>query len=173
MERGRRDERVRVYACGFDLIASALAGLSDAQLDRRPLGGGFSAREVVHHMADSEMVSGVRLRRLLAEEAPAIHAYDTDVYAERLRYRARDIAPALKVIQAARAANLQILSGLDERDWLRAGTHDTLGPYTVELWLEIHAAHALDHAAQIQEAAGTARPALAGDATSRANAALG
>ena len=67
----------------------------DAELDARPADGGWTPREVVHHVADSEMTSAIRLRRLIAEDDPLIVGYDGDEFARRLHYAERPIEPAL------------------------------------------------------------------------------
>jgi hypothetical protein len=153
MEPDRRRELVEQYRAGYDAIAAALAGLDDAALDRRPADGGWTAREVVHHTADSEMTSAIRLRRLIAEDDPSIVGYDGDEFARRLRYGERAIEPALAAIAAARATTAQILDGLSDADWQRTGTHSESGKYSVEHWLEIYAVHCDDHADQIRRAA--------------------
>src|SRR5207237_854084 len=81
-------------------------------LDRHPADGSWSARQVVHHLADSEMTSAIRLRRLLFEDDPVISGYDEAGYAEAFHYADRPIAPALTALRAARATTLQILATL-------------------------------------------------------------
>jgi hypothetical protein len=110
---------------------------------------------VVHHLADSEATAYVRLRRLVAEDEPVILGYDEPEYARRLHYE-RPIATSLAVLRAVRAASLELLESLTPAEWTRTGTHSESGPYSVERWLGIYAAHAHDHAAQIREARGSA-----------------
>ena len=153
MDGARRRQLVEQYRAGYEAIAAALAGLDEAALDRRPPDGGWTAREVVHHTADSEMTSAIRLRRLIAEDDPSIVGYDGDEFARRLHYGERPIEPALAAIAAARATTAQILDGLSDADWQRTGTHSESGPYSVEHWLEIYAVHCDDHADQIRRAA--------------------
>ncbi len=153
MDAARRRQLVEQYRAGYEAIAAALAGLDEAALDRRPADGGWTAREVVHHTADSEMTSAIRLRRLIAEDDPSIVGYDGDEFARRLHYGERPIEPALAAIAAARATTAQILDGLSDADWQRTGTHSESGPYSVEHWLEIYAVHCDDHADQIRRAA--------------------
>jgi hypothetical protein len=147
-----RDELIRRYREGPDALGAAVSGLSDAELDRRPPDDGWTAREIVHHVADSEMTSAIRLRRLLAEDAPLIQGYDEVEFARRLHYAERPIGPSLSAISGARESTASILQQLSEADWQRAGTHGELGPYSVERWLEIYAAHCHDHADQIRRA---------------------
>jgi hypothetical protein len=147
------DERgilIARYKAGHAEVVEALAGIAADELDWQPAPGQWSAREVVHHLADSETTSGIRLRRLLVEDAPAIQGYDEMAYARRLSYRTRPIEPALLALQAVRATTAQLLDLMTDADWQRAGVHSESGPYSAARWLEIYAAHAHDHAAQIR-----------------------
>jgi hypothetical protein len=145
-----RDELIARYNDGFAEVQRALAGFSGEQLTARPLPGKWSACEIVQHLADSEMRAAIRLRQLLTEDRPVIQAYDQDAYAARLDYNARDIAPALDAFRAARATTAQLLAHMSGEDWTREGTHPEHARYTADIWLEVYAAHAHNHAAQIR-----------------------
>ena len=145
-----RQKLIAQYEEGFAEVQRALDGFPREQLTARPIPGKWSACEIVQHLADSEMRAAMRLRQLLAEDRPAIQAYDQDVYAERLNYNARDIAPALDVLRGARATTAQLLASMTDEDWAREGTHPEHARYTADHWLEIYAAHAHNHAAQIR-----------------------
>ena len=144
------------YRDGYRVVADALKGATDAELDARPAPGKWSAREIVHHLADSEMTSAIRLRRLLAEDQPLIVGYDQEEYARRLHYD-RPIAESLDAFRAARAATAEILQRMTEAEWARTGTHSESGHYTAMRWLEIYAEHAHNHAEQITRARASAR----------------
>jgi hypothetical protein len=141
------------YAAGPAVVAAAWARVPEDRRDRRPAPDAWTAREVVHHLADSETCSYGRLRHLLAEDEPVIHAYDQDLWATRLRYD-RPVETSLAVLTAVRASSAELLALADEADWVRWGTHTEDGRYTLERWLELYAAHAHDHADQLLEAAG-------------------
>ncbi len=151
MDATERAELLARYRDGYRAVSEAVAGLSDAELDR-PAADGWTARQVVHHLADSEMTSAIRLRRLIAEDRPVIHGYDEEQFARALSYD-RPIAASLSALKAARETTAEIVERLSEEQWQRAGTHSESGPYSVETWLEIYAAHAHDHAEQIRRAA--------------------
>jgi hypothetical protein len=153
MEIGRRQQLVEQYRQGYATVVKALDGITDAELDRRPAPGKWTAREIVHHLADSEMTSAIRLRRLIAEDNPVIVGYDQEEFARRLRYD-RPIAASLGALKAARETTCEILDRLADADWQRTGTHSESGPYSVITWLEIYAVHAHDHADQIRRARG-------------------
>jgi len=145
-----RHELIAQYEAGFDEVQRALADFPEAQLTARPIPGKWSACEIIHHLADSEMRAALRLRQILAEDRPLIQSYDQEAYAARLNYNTRDIAPALDAFRAARSTTAQLLAHLTDEDWAREGTHPEHGRYTADNWLEIYAAHARDHAAQIR-----------------------
>jgi DinB family protein len=142
---------IEAYKNGCREVADALKGISEKELDFHRASGKWSAREIVHHLADSEMTSAIRLRKLLVEMNPYIQAYDQDEFAKRLQYSKRPIEPAIKAFEAARETTSEILDRMTEDDWKRAGEHSDVGPYSAETWLEIYAAHARNHADQIRQ----------------------
>lgn len=157
MDRDRRQALIQRYREGHRVVMVALSGATDAELDARPADGGWTARETVHHIADSELTSAIRLRRLIAEEHPAILGYDGNLFAGRLYYSQRPIGTSLDVVRVARESTVEILDRLAEEEWTRSGTHDELPAYGVEIWLEIYAEHCHEHAAQIAAALMEAR----------------
>jgi len=156
MEQAKRQELIERYKEGYRVVVESLAGATDGELDARPGPGKWSAREIVHHLADSEMTSAIRLRLLIATPTPAIAGYDQDEFARRLYYD-RPIAASLEALKAARLTTAEILERLTEAEWLREGTHTEVGRYPVDTWLEIYARHAHEHARQISVARASAR----------------
>ena len=150
MDRTRPDLIAR-YKAGHRVVTEALAGITDAELDTPEAPGEWTPRQVAHHLADSEMTSAIRLRRLLAEDHPVIDGYDQEEFARRLQYD-RPIAASLATLAAVRQTTAELLDRLSEADWARAGTHSESGRYGVDDWLRIYAAHAHDHADQIRRA---------------------
>ena len=152
MDASEREPLIDRYRTGTADVDAALAGITDEELDRPPAEpDSWTARQVAHHLADSEAMAYIRLRRLLAEDEPLIAGYDEPEWARRLHYE-RPIASALAVLAAVRAASLELLERIDEPDWGRAGTHSDSGRYGVDTWLRIYADHAHDHADQIRAA---------------------
>lgn len=158
MHKSTRDMLINQYKDGYRVITEALDGISSAEMDAREAPGEWSPREVIHHLADSEMNSAMRLRRLIAEEQPEIRGYDQDLYALQLYYD-RPIDPSLAVFNAVRQSTADILERLTEDQWARYGSHSEHGAYSVLDWLQIYAAHAHDHAEQITRARASAREA--------------
>lgn len=146
-----RAQLVDTFRGGYAAVEAALEGVTEAELDRQPSGGGWTARQIAHHLADSEATAYVRLRRLIAEDDPTIVGYDEPEFARRLHYD-RPIASSLAVLRAVRDASLELLESLTPAEWERAGTHSESGAYSVDDWLRIYARHSHDHADQIRRA---------------------
>ena len=144
-----RQKFIAQYIDGYNQVANALDGFPSDKLTAHPIEGKWSAAEIVHHLADSETISGLRLRRLLAEDHPLIQGYDQDTYAARLNYNQREIGPSLDAFRSARSSTAQLFDFMGDEDWQREGTHSESGSYSAEDWLKIYAAHAHNHAAQI------------------------
>jgi hypothetical protein len=156
MDQETREHLIAQYRDGYAAVAEALLKITPEELDARPGPGRWTAREIVHHLADSEMTSAIRLRKLIAEEGTVIHGYDQEEFARRLYYD-RPIEASLEAFRAARLSTAELLDRLTPEQWAREGTHTESGRYGVERWLEIYAAHAHDHADQIRRARSSTR----------------
>ncbi|MBW3632968.1 MAG: DinB family protein [Chloroflexi bacterium] len=155
MNEAAREALIDQYEDGYWAITAALEGITGAELEAREAPGEWSPREIVHHLADSEMTAAIRLRLLIAQDAPTLLGYDQEAFVDRL-FPERPLEPSLAAFAAARTATAPILRRLSEEQWRRAGTHSESGPYTVEDWLGIYGGHAHDHADQIRRARATA-----------------
>jgi hypothetical protein len=154
MDTQTRAQLIARYKDGYREVAAALEGASDEELDARPAPGKWTAREIVHHLADSEMTSAIRLRLLVAEDNATIRAYDEKAFASKLHYD-RPIANSLLAFKAARLATADLLDAMTDAEFSKTGTHPEHGTYGVERWLEIYAEHAHKHAGQIRRARAT------------------
>ena len=144
-----RQKLIEQYAKGPERVAMSLEGFPPGSLTAHPIPGKWSAAEIIHHLSDSETTSAIRVRRLLTDEYPVIQGYDQELYAKVMRYNERDPQPALENFRAVRAVTTQLLRTVTEADWQRQGWHTDAGVYTMEMWLRIYAAHAHNHAEQI------------------------
>ena len=154
MEREEREQLIAQYEDGYRVVAEALVQITPEELDARPLPQAWSARQIVHHLGDSEMIAAVRFRVLIAEDRPAIKGYDQDEYARRLHYE-RSYEASLELFRAARASTAELMGCLTEAEWLREGTHSEIGRMGLDTWLRIYGPHAHRHAAQILVARGS------------------
>jgi hypothetical protein len=155
MNEQERTKLIAQYRSGYTEIAEALLKITPEQLDARPGPGRWCAREIIHHLADSEMTAAVRLRLLIAEDRPELKGYDQDEFARRLYYD-RPHETSLELFRLARESTAEILERLTPEQWGRQGTHSEAGAFSVEKWLTIYAPHAHKHARQIREARGSA-----------------
>ena len=151
MDSSERAQLIAQYRDGYRAVAEALLRITPEQLDARPGEGRWSAREVVHHLADSEMSAALRLRQILAEDRPTLQRADQDEYARRLHYD-RLHAASLELFRYAREATAELLERMEPADWIREAIHSTAGPFGAERWLQIYAGHAHKHARQIRAA---------------------
>jgi hypothetical protein len=119
MDLEERRALIERYVDGPRAVEQALARIGETGLDRRGDGEEWTPRQIVHHLADSETISAIRLRRLIAEDRPEIVGYDEPEYARRLYYD-RPIGPSLDAVKAARASTATILERLTEEEWRRA-----------------------------------------------------
>lgn len=131
-------------------LQRATAGVDEAKLRQPEREGKWSVSEVVAHLADSELVWGYRLRRVLAEERPQIIGYDQDLWADRLRYRQARLADSLATFSALRATNLRLVRATTPEDMERVGVHTERGEESVAHMLKLYAAHDLVHLRQIE-----------------------
>jgi hypothetical protein len=154
VEAEERQALIRRYRDGHRAVVDALQGLTDEELDRSA-SDEWTPRMIAHHLADSEMMSAIRLRRLVTEDNPVLQGYDEVAFARKLTSD-RPIAPSLEAMRWARESTAQILERLTDDDWGRAGQHSESGAYSVEDWLSIYAKHGHDHAAQIKRSRGIA-----------------
>jgi len=115
----------------------------------------WSARQCIHHMADSEAQSYARLRRLVAEpEGSIIQGYDEAAWANepKLAYADGAVENAIAVYAAVRASSLDLVKRLTEEDLEKFGEHSESGKYTIARWLETYTRHPYDHGDQMVRA---------------------
>jgi len=146
----QRSAFIAQYKDGYNQVVDAVKGITKEELDFHPAPNKWTPREIVHHLADSEMTSAIRLRKLLVETDAQIQGYDQEEFARKLHYGERPIELSLMALQAARATTAQLLELMTEDDWQRVGHHSESGAYSAERWLEIYSVHAHNHADQIR-----------------------
>jgi hypothetical protein len=147
-------ERVTAYQSATQYFLNLALGTKGDLLDLRHENG-WSARQVIHHMADSEAQSYVRLRRLVAEPAGSIiQGYDEAAWAncEALGYIDAPVENSIAVFAAVRASSLDLLKRLNESDLTKFGTHSESGKYSIDTWLETYTRHPHEHGDQLVRA---------------------
>ena len=122
-----------------------------AEIASRPEASGkWSIREVVQHLADSELVGGFRLRMVLAHDRPRLTGYDQDLWASRLEYSHADVRDALEQFTALRRANVRIWGRLTPSDLVRVGIHGERGEESLDRMRQLYAGHDLLHLRQVE-----------------------
>jgi hypothetical protein len=130
-------------------LREAVSGLSDAQLDARYRPGGWTVRQVVHHVADSHMNGLIRTKLALSEDVPTIKPYDQDAWSMHPDMRL-PIAISLGILDGLHARWTILWRSLQEKDFARQFTHPELGhALTLETQLQSYAWHSRHHVAHI------------------------
>ncbi len=129
-------------------LRSAVSGLREVQLDTPYRDGGWTVRQVVHHIADSHMNALVRVKLALTEEWPTIKPYDEAEWA-RLGDMSMPIDTPLELIESLHARWVKLLQSLDEPQWKRGFDHPESGRQTIEQATMLYAWHPRHHTAHI------------------------
>src|SRR5229473_1498349 len=143
-------ETLERFRRGPELLAVVLTGVYGEEMDFTPAPGKWSIRQIVAHVADSELVGAQRFRQVIAEDNPALGAYDQNAWAKNLDYARRLPKQALESFRRIRAENHELLKSLPEPAFERKGVHAERGPLSLRQLLDNYADHAESHARQMQ-----------------------
>ena len=144
------DDLLKQYEQGPDVLKTALAGVREDQLDRTPVPGKWSIRQVVCHIADFEPVYADRMKRVLVEDNPTMFGGDPDVFAAGLHYEKRGVQEEIELISVVRRQMAVILRNTEVEDFQRTGVHSEAGPLTLETLLERITRHIPHHVTFIE-----------------------
>jgi hypothetical protein len=136
------------------LLREAIAGASEAQLAKPYREGGWDSRQVIHHLADSHMMAFIRAKKVVAEDRPALQAYDQDVWAGHADGSSGPLEPSLSIIEGVHARWAAFLRSLPEEAWSRTAIHQERGPMTLEDLLRIYSGHGEKHIGHIKAGIG-------------------
>lgn len=138
------------YEAATNVFLEAVKKVTLADLDK-PKQDGWNARQVIHHLADSESQSCARLKRLVAEPGTTIQGYDENKWAQSatLGYLELPIENSLELFKASRAASLEIIKRLKPEQLSNAGIHTESGAYDLRKWFSSYINHPKDHAQQL------------------------
>jgi len=148
---GERSELIQQIADAPALVRKAVSGLSDEQLDTPYREGGWSVRQVVHHLVDSHTNAYIRYRLALTEENPTIKPYDQAVWAELFDAKTAPIGPSLSILDGLHERWTMLLESLGEKDFSRKLMHPENGPIDIEWMLQMYSWHGRHHTAHITE----------------------
>jgi len=132
-------------------LREAVAGLDISQLDTPYREGGWTVRQVTHHVADSHMNAFVRLRRALTEDWPLVSPYDEKAWALLIDSTTSPIGPSLDIVEGLHVRWVQVLESLSADEWERGFKHAQMGPMTVEAATLLYAWHSQHHVAHITQ----------------------
>ena len=130
-------------------LRAAVSGLNDIQLDTPYREGGWTVRQVVHHLADSHANSFIRFKLALTEDWPTIKPYDEALWAKLADSAALPIETSLTFIAALHARWAALLQSMTEGDFRKGFVHPENGRQTLPLALAIYEWHGRHHTAHI------------------------
>jgi hypothetical protein len=130
-------------------LREAVAGLTPDQLDTPYREGGWTVRQVVHHVPDSHLNAYVRCKLALTEEEPTIRPYDEQRWAELPEAKTAPIEPSLALLEGLHGRWVLALRGMSPADWQRPLVHLELGRLTVEQLIALYMWHGRHHTAHV------------------------
>jgi len=133
-----------------DAARHIVAGLSESELSRPEAERKWSLRQVIRHLADSELVWAYRLRMVLAQDRPPITGYDQDLWANRLHYQEASLDESLEEFAVVRRSNLRLLAAATDAELSRVGVHAERGEESVRHMLRLYGGHDLLHLRQLE-----------------------
>lgn len=144
-----RRDAIAVIAATPERLRAAVAGLSDTQLDTPYRPGGWTVRQVVHHLADSHMNGYTRLKIALTEDDPTIRPFVETRWAELPDGRTAPIEMSLVLLERLHERWVQVLEAVPSEDWKRTYVHPETGPHTLDGLLSVYVWHGPHHVGHI------------------------
>lgn len=135
---------------GGELLAMATTGVAGPELDFKPAENKWSVRQIVCHLADSEVVTAMRLRLIAAEDNPTLGAYDQEAWAKNLDYGKRKLSQAIETCRRLRMENYELVKDLPESAFYRTGHHVERGTVSLLDQVRGNTEHLENHVRQIQ-----------------------
>ena len=132
-----------------DHLAAAVAGLSDKQLDTPYRQGGWTIRQVAHHLPDSHLNAYTRLKLALTEDVPVIKTYDEERWAELPDARTLPVEPSLSLLRGLHARWASLLEGLSQAELQRELMHPEAGKFSMAQMTGLYGWHSRHHVAHI------------------------
>ncbi|QRG66135.1 DinB family protein [Brevibacillus choshinensis] len=143
-------ELIAAYSNGYERLKEAIRTLSEEEMHYKPGHNKWSIHEIIVHLADAELVGIHRMKRVLAEDNPALTAYDQDAWANSLGYSGQDAGRSLELFGLMRSMMVPVLESVEGADWDRCGIHEEAGPLTLSQLLERYVHHVDGHLAQME-----------------------
>lgn len=144
-----RRECIDTIAAAPARMREAVAGLGEQQLDTPYREGGWTVREVVHHVPDSHLNSYCRFKFALTEDSPTIKAYDEAAWAKLSDYRDTPVETSLTLLESLHDRWVWLLRAMSAGDFQRTLRHPEHGTLTLDAMLALYAWHGRHHVAHI------------------------
>jgi len=132
-------------------LRSAVYGLSPQQIDTPYREGGWTVRQLVHHVPDSHLNAYVRFKLALTEDSPTIKTYMENLWAETPDNKSTPVEVSLTLLESLHARWVRLLRSLSADDWKRTFRHPELGDMPLEKNLALYAWHGEHHVAHVTE----------------------
>ena len=145
---------VRMLKTTPQKIASLVKRAKQAKLAKAPAPGKWSVREIVAHLADTELALGYRLRKVAEEDGITLQGFDQDAWAKAGDYKHADAKEALAAYLAVRATTVRFLRAQPKEVWRRAGQHTQFGRLEFTKIVRMLAGHDVNHLAQVKRILG-------------------
>jgi hypothetical protein len=149
-----RAKHIETIATSAAKLRSAAERLSTAQLDTPYREGGWTARQVLHHVPESHMNAYIRFKLALTEEQPVIKPYNEAAWAELSDVAIQPVDPSLRLLTALHERWVKSMEGLSESDWKRQFLHPEIGPMALDTQIAMYAWHCDHHLAHVKLIAG-------------------
>jgi len=143
-------DAVAKFRSGPEILEGALAGSSAEETAYVPAPGKWNIRQIVRHVADTEVVVGMRMRQIVAEDKPLLVPFDQDAWAAKLGYEHADAFDSLARFRSLREDTARILDALPGEAFAREGIHPERGTKPLLEWVRLFAGHVETHANQIR-----------------------
>jgi uncharacterized damage-inducible protein DinB len=144
-----RPALIDVIAAAPAAFRAAVTGLDDAQLDTPYREGGWTVRQLVHHVPDSHLNAYVRFKWTLTEDMPAIKTYDEKAWARLHDSQDTPVEVSLALLESLHLRWVTLLRGMDDAAWARALQHPDLGTLELPRMLGLYAWHGRHHTAHV------------------------
>jgi hypothetical protein len=151
MDQRERREKIDAIRNLPDMITEAVKGLNDAQLDTPYRAGGWTVRQVVHHLADSHMNAFIRMKLILTEEHPVLKPYNQDAWAVLADTQRLPLSSSLAILRGLHERWVTLLETMPETSWQKSGAHPEIGDVTLERILTIYSGHGAKHVGHVMD----------------------
>jgi hypothetical protein len=152
-------EALLSFRAGPGLLEDAVEGASDTETAFVPAPGKWNIRQILRHVADTEIVVGMRMRQIIAEDKPTLAPFDQDAWAEKLGYEKAGALDSLAKFRSNREDTAALLESLPAEAFERVSFHPERGTKSLLEWVRLFSGHVEKHAEQIRSLRAAAKNA--------------